>query len=134
MAKLDSEDLLAAWQVLWGQLDSKWHPLFLNDPIVNEILWYDSEFIYPSLKKFQKLSEVLRDIQQRTVIEPVSVDLEAREEFLNYISERDHILESGKKRKAPIPLKPDPKAIEPLEKPETTIEEMRHQLDKRHWW
>jgi hypothetical protein len=134
MTKLDSEDLLAAWQVLWGQLDPKWHPFFINDPLVKSIIWYDSEFIYPSLKKFQKLSDVLSDIQSKTIIEHSSVDEQAREDFLRHIEEKDSSLEKGKKRKLPKATKPDSRDISPIEVSEPTMEELRYQRDKRHWW
>lgn len=134
MAKLDSEDLLAAWQVLWGQLDPEWHSVFTNDPLVAEIIWYDSEFIYPSLKKFRKLSEVLRDIKSKTLVEDLSIDEEVRRELLNHLAERDSVIKEGKKRISPKPIKPDPNEIQPLEASKITMEELRNQRDKRHWW
>ena len=134
MAKLDSEDLLAAWQVLWGQLDPKWHPFFINDPLVEQIIWYDSDFIYPSLKKFRKLSDVLRDIQENTIIEDSSVDIQNREDFLKHLAEREALLESRKMREAPKPVKPNPKDIQPLTPYEVTMESLRNQPGERHWW
>ena len=134
MAKLDSEDLLAAWQVLWGQLDPEWHPVFTNDPLVAQIIWYDSEFIYPSLKKFRKLSEVLHDIKANTVIEDISVDEEVRREFLKHAAERDALLENGKRRETPTPDKPDPSEMKPPEPVEITMEMLRRQPGERHWW
>ena len=134
MTKLDSEDLLAAWQVLWGQLDPEWHSVFTNDPLVAQIIWYDSEFIYPSLKKFRKLSEVLQDIKANTVIEDLSVDEEVRREFLKHIAERDASLENGKKRETPTPEKPDPLEMQPPEPVEITMEMLRRQPGERHWW
>jgi hypothetical protein len=134
MAKLDSDDLLAAWQVLWGQLDSEWHPVFTNDPLVAQIIWYDSKSIYPSLKKFRKLSEVLRDIKANTVIEDLSVDEEVRKEFLKHVAERDALLQNGKKREIPTPDKPDPREMKPPEPVEITMEMLRHQPGERHWW
>ena len=134
MAKLDSEDLLAAWQVLWGQLDPKWHPFFINDPLVEQIIWYDSDFIYPSLKKFRKLSDVLRDIQENTIIEDSSVDKEVREDFLKLLAEREALLKSRKIRERPKPVKPNPKDIQPLTPYEVTMESLRNQPGERHWW
>lgn len=134
MAKLDSEDLLAAWQVLWGQLDHSWHPLFINDPLVEQIIWYDSEFVYPSLKKFRKLSDVLRDIKENTIIEDSSADIEVREEFLMRLAEREALLESRKIRERPKPVKPNPKDIQPLTPYEVTMEDLRRQPGEKHWW
>lgn len=134
MAKLDSEDLLAAWQVIWGQLDPKWHQVFTRDPLVAQIIWYDSQYIYPSLKKFKKLSDVLSDIKENTLIEDLSVDKEVQREFLEYISNRDAVIEKGKKRETLKPDKPDPTEMEPPEPVEITMEMLRRQPGERHWW
>jgi len=134
MAMLDSEDLLAAWQVLWGQLDPKWHPLFITDPLVEQIIWYDSEYIYPGLKKFQKLSDVLRYIQENTMIENSSVDVQAREDFLKHLAEREALFESRKMTERPKLVKPNPAEMSPLEPVEITMEMLRRQPGERHWW
>ena len=134
MAKLDREDLLAAWQVLWGQLDPQWHLAFTSNPLVEQIIWYDSEFIYPSLKKFSKLSDVLHDIKANTIIEESSVDEEARKEYLKHITDRDALLEKGKNREKPTPEKPDPREMKSPESVEITIEMLRRQPGERHWW
>ncbi|ASY16785.1 hypothetical protein [Candidatus Planktophila versatilis] len=134
MAKLDSEDLLAAWQVLWGRLEPEWHSVFTSDPLVARIIWYDSEFIYPSLKKFRKLSEVLHDIKANTVIQDLSVDEEVRKEFLKHVAERDALLESRKMREKPKQVKADPAEMSPLEPIEITMEDLRNQPGDRHWW
>jgi hypothetical protein len=132
MAKLDSEDLLAAWQVLWGQLDPKWHPLFIGDPLVEQIIRYDSKFVYPSLKKFQKLSDVFRDIQESDGNS--SVAAQVREDFLKHLEERDALLESRKKRERPKQVKPGPGEMSPLEPVEITMEDLRRQPGEKHWW
>ena len=134
MAKLDSEDLLAAWQVLWGQLDLKWHSLFLSDPLVEQIIWYDSDFVYPSLKKFKKLSDVLQNIQENTIIENCNVDTEVREEFLKHLAERESLFKIRKVSKAPKQIKPDPSEIPPIEAVEITMEDLRNQPGERGWW
>ena len=131
MAKLDKEDLLAAWQVLWGQLDPKWHQMFLDDPLVNKIIWYDSKFIYPALKQFQKLSEVLTEIQSKTTIENLN---ETKQSLIEYLEEREEISEHRKKRGIPKPEKPNPRDIKPLEPIEVTIEDLRRQPGEKHWW
>ena len=132
MAKLDNEDLLAAWQVLWGQLNPKWHPIFISDPHVEQILWYDSEFIYPALKKYRKLSDVLQNIQENTPGSPAYE--EVREDFLKRFAEREALLESRKMRERPKLDKPDPTEMSPLEPVEITMEDLRNQPGDRHWW
>lgn len=134
MAKLDSDDLLAAWQVLWGQLEPKWHPVFISDPLVEKIIWYDSEFIYPSLKKFRKLSEVLRDIQAHTLVVNASVQEEVREEYLRHHLEREAQLRKGKEREMPKPTRPNPTDMSPPEPVEITMEMLRSQPGDRYWW
>lgn len=134
MAKLDKEDLLAAWQVLWGQLEPRWHQPFMNDPSVQQIIWYDSEFIYPSLKRFSKLAEVLDDIKRNTLIINASEDLETTTEFLEHQAERDALLEIRKNIAPPIPKKPNPSEMKPLEPVEITMEDLRRQPGDRPWW
>jgi hypothetical protein len=134
MAKLDSDDLLAAWQVLWGQLEPKWHPVFISDPLVEQIIWYDSEFIYPSLKRFRKLSDVLLDIQAHTIVVDSSLEAELREDYLKHHSEREAALRRGKEREIPKPTKPNPTEMSPLEPVEITMEDLRNQPGDRHWW
>jgi hypothetical protein len=131
MAKLDSEDLLAAWQVLWGQLNPEWHQLFIDDPLVAQIIWYDSEFIYPSLKKYRKLSEILQEIQANTIIEDPLEEQRRREEFLAYLAEKDarRVI-----RERPKYIRPDPSTMPPIEFQEVTMEELRNQPGERHWW
>jgi hypothetical protein len=134
MSKLDQEDFLAAWQVIWGHLDVEWHSIFLDDPLVAQIIWYDSEFIYPSLKKFRKLEDILTDIQENTIIEDPRMDAERREEFLAHLEERDAYLESRRNAQPPKREKVDPKELPPLEFEKVNVEDLWNQPDKRHWW
>ena len=134
MAKLDSEDLLAAWQVLWGQLEPKWHSVFISDPLVEQIIWYDSEFIYPSLKKFRKLSDVLRDIQAHTMVVDSSAEEEVRKDYLRHYLEREAVLRKGREREMQKPAKPNPDEMSPPEPVEITMEMLRSQPGERHWW
>lgn len=132
MAKLDSEDLLAAWQVLWGQLEPKWHSTFINDPLVAKIIWYDSEFIYPALKKYRKLSDVLSSITENTFIEDLT---ETNKLFIEHLEKREILLESRKKKR-PQQDKPNPLEMGPLSPPaERSMDELRYQdSGERHWW
>jgi hypothetical protein len=136
MAKLDAEDFLAAWQVLWGNLDKDWQDLFLKDPRVEQIISYESETIYVSLKKFRKLSEVLKDIEEG-ILSKANQESEIRkanEELIALQDEYDRQLEIRKQRELPKPVKPDPRTMTPPEPVETTMYDLRHQPDKRHWW
>ena len=131
MAKLDSEDLLAAWQVLWGQLNPEWHQLFISDPLVAQIIWYDSEFIYPSLKKFRKLSDVLHDIQGNTKIEASPSADQIKEDYFKYLAEKGA---RNKIRERPKEIKPNPREMPPPEPVEITMWDLRNQPGDRHWF
>ncbi len=134
MAKLDNEDLLAAWQVVWGRLDPVWHPKFLSDPLVEQIIWYDSEFIYPSLKKFRKLSDVLKHIEKSTIIENTNVTEEVRVDYLKYLAEKESRLVNRKSSQIVKSQRPDPSEIPPIEAVEITMEDLRNQPGEKHWW
>lgn len=136
MANLDKEDFLAAWQVLWGQLDVAWQELFLRDPIVEQIIYYDSETIYLSLKKFRKLSDVLIDIEDRNSRKAIEASQirKANEELIARQDAYNRQLEMRKQREAPKPVIPNPRDMKPLDPVEITMEDLRNQNVERHWW
>ena len=58
-------DLLAFWQELYGELDAKWHGVFLRDKSVREILTHTSDHIKVAVLRNKKLSEILQDLREQ---------------------------------------------------------------------
>ena len=58
-------DLLAFWQELYGELDTKWHRVFLKDKAVKEILTHTSDHIKVAVRRNKKLSEILQDLREQ---------------------------------------------------------------------
>ena len=57
MSTWTAQDLLEAWQVKFGVLDSKWHERFLEDPLVLKILEFHGYEIANCINNPQEILE-----------------------------------------------------------------------------
>jgi len=58
-------DLLAFWQEIYGELDTKWHKEFLKNKFVKEILTHPTDNIKVAVRRNKKLVEVLSDLRNQ---------------------------------------------------------------------
>jgi len=58
-------DLLAFWQEIHGELDTKWHKEFLKDKSVKEILSHPTDNIKVAVRRNKKLVEILSDLRNQ---------------------------------------------------------------------
>jgi hypothetical protein len=58
-------DLLAFWQEIHGELDTKWYKEFLKDKSVKEILSHPTDKIKVAVRRNKKLVEILSDLRNQ---------------------------------------------------------------------
>jgi len=58
-------DLLAFWQEIHGELDTKWHTEFLEDKSIKEILYHPTDNIKVAVRRNKKLLEILGDLRNQ---------------------------------------------------------------------
>jgi len=58
-------DLLAFWQEVYGELDTKWHGEFLRDKSVKEILTHPTDNIKVAVRRNKRLVEILSDLRNQ---------------------------------------------------------------------